>query len=80
MRYWRATVLEEFPSDPASEIDEVRWLGRDAAHELLTYRDDRELVDVALALPDTYPTIVLRHARATKRAVWKASGDPLAGL
>ena len=80
VRYWRATVLEEFPLDPASEIDEVRWLGRDAAHELLTYQDDRELVDVALALPDTYPTVILRHARATKRAVWKASGDPLAGV
>jgi 8-oxo-dGTP diphosphatase len=80
VRYWRATVLEQYPLDPASEIDEVRWLERDAAHELLTYPDDRALVDVALALPDTYPTIVLRHARATKRAVWKASGDPLAGV
>jgi 8-oxo-dGTP diphosphatase len=80
VRYWRATVLEQYPLDPASEIDEVRWLGRDAAHELLTYEDDRALVDIALALPDTYPTIVLRHARATKRAVWKASGDPLAGV
>lgn len=80
VRYWRATVLQEFPLDPASEIDELRWLGRDAAHDLLTYRDDRELVDVALALPDSFPTIVLRHARATKRAVWKASGDPLAAV
>jgi 8-oxo-(d)GTP phosphatase len=78
VRYWRATVLEEHDLDPASEIDEVRWLGRDDAHALLTYDDDRALVDVALALPDTYPTIVLRHARATKRAVWKSSGDPLA--
>jgi 8-oxo-dGTP diphosphatase len=80
VRYWRATVLEQYPLDPDSEIDDVRWLERDAAHELLTYPDDRALVDVALALPDTYPTIVLRHARATKRAVWKASGDPLAGV
>ncbi len=78
VRYWRATVLEEHGLDPASEIDEVRWLNRDDAHALLTYDDDRALVDVALALPDTYPTIVLRHARATKRAVWKSSGDPLA--
>ena len=80
VRYWRATVLEEHRLDAASEIDEFRWLERDAAHDLLTYADDRSLVDVALALPDTYPTIVLRHARATKRAVWKASSDPLAGV
>ncbi len=78
VRYWRATVLEEHPLDASSEIDEFRWLDRDSAHDLLTYADDRSLVDIALALPDTYPTIVLRHARATKRAFWKASGDPLA--
>lgn len=78
VRYWRATVLSHTDRPPDAEVDEVLWLTRDAAHERLSYDDDRALVDVALALPDTQPTIVLRHARATKRAAWRSSGDPLA--
>ena len=78
VHYWRATVLETTPRDPDAEVDEVRWLRRKAAKTLLTYDDDRRLVDDALALPDTAPTIVLRHAEAMKRAAWKESGDPSA--
>jgi 8-oxo-dGTP diphosphatase len=78
VRYWRATVLEAVPRHPDHEIDDVRWLHRTAAKELLTYEDDRRLVAVALALPDTRATIVLRHAEAMKRVAWQESGDPLA--
>jgi 8-oxo-dGTP diphosphatase len=78
VRYWRATVLDAVPRDADAEVDEVRWLRCKAAKELLTYADDRALVDVALALPDTRATIVLRHAEAMKRATWQESGDPLA--
>lgn len=76
VRYWRATVVSEMPRVADAEIDEVRWLRRKAARALLSYADDRALVDVALALPDTEPTIVLRHAEAMKRAVWRETGDP----
>ena len=41
-------------------------------------RTTGSLVDVALALPDTRATVVLRHAEAMKRVVWQQSGDPLA--
>jgi 8-oxo-dGTP diphosphatase len=78
VRYWRATVLEQEPREPDAEVDEVRWLRRKAAKALLTYADDRALVDLALAMPDTTATIVLRHAEAMKRAVWRETGDPLA--
>jgi len=80
VRWWRATVLGEAPRDADHEIDELRWLGADAAKDLLSYADDRDLVDRALALPDTTATLVLRHAEAMKRAVWRDSGDPLADL
>jgi 8-oxo-dGTP diphosphatase len=80
VRYWRATVVDATYREPDREVDEIRWLARDDAHALLTYDDDKLLVDQALALPDTQPTIVLRHARATKRLKWKESGDPLAGV
>lgn len=78
VRYWRATVGDVVPREADAEVDEVRWLRRKAAKALLTYADDRALVDAALALPDTTATVVLRHAEAMKRAVWKDSGDPLA--
>ena len=78
VRYWRATVVGSEPRDPDAEVDEIRWLRRKAARALLTYADDRSLVDDALALPDTVATIVLRHAEAMKRAAWADSGDPLA--
>ena len=74
--YWRATVLEAVPREADDEVDEVRWLPRKAAKDLLSYDDDRQLVDVALLLPDTRATIVLRHAEAMKRAVWRDLGDP----
>jgi 8-oxo-dGTP pyrophosphatase MutT (NUDIX family) len=78
VEYWRATPLDSVDREPDHEIDEVRWLRRKAAKALLTYADDRVLVDAALALPDTAVTLVLRHAEATKRAAWRESGDPLA--
>jgi 8-oxo-dGTP diphosphatase len=78
VRYWRATVLEAEHREADAEIDDVRWLRRKAAKALLTYADDRDLVDAALALPDTTATVILRHAEAMKRAVWRESGDPLA--
>lgn len=80
VRWWRATVLDEAPRDADHEIDDVRWLAADEAKDLLTYAEDRDLVDQALALPDTTATLVLRHAEAMKRAVWRDSGDPLADL
>ena len=78
VRYWRATVLETHHREPDGEVDEVRWLRRKAAKTLLTYQDDRTLVDVALSLPDTTATVVLRHAEAMKRAIWRESGGALA--
>jgi 8-oxo-dGTP pyrophosphatase MutT (NUDIX family) len=48
VRYWLMERLSgEF--EPHAEVDELRWLGRDAAEELLTYPHDRELVGKALS-------------------------------
>lgn len=80
VRYWRATVLESVEREADEEIDELRWLRRKAAKALLSYEDDRSLVDVALDLPETTPLVLLRHAEATKRVAWRESGDPLADI
>jgi 8-oxo-dGTP diphosphatase len=80
VHYWRATVVESTERAADDEVDDVRWLGPDEARALLTYPDDRDLVEAALALPDTSATVVLRHAEAHKRAWWRDTGDPLADL
>lgn len=47
VRYWVMEPLEgEF--SPHDEVDELRWLTRREAADLLTYDHDRELVDEAL--------------------------------
>ena len=47
VRYWLMRPLDgEF--EPHGEVDELRWLGRQEAEEILTYPHDRELVRKAL--------------------------------
>jgi 8-oxo-dGTP diphosphatase len=47
VRYWLMRPLEG-KFEPHGEVDELRWLGRGDAEELLTYPHDRELVGKAL--------------------------------
>lgn len=47
VRYWLMEPLEG-GFEPHGEVDELRWLTRDEADELLTYPHDRELVHKAL--------------------------------
>jgi 8-oxo-dGTP diphosphatase len=54
-----------------SEIDQVAWVGFDKARKLLTYADDVALLDLVERHPRrTSALVVLRHARAEKRASW----------
>jgi 8-oxo-dGTP diphosphatase len=47
VRWWLMRPLDgEFA--PGDEVDELRWLGRGAAIELLDYAHDRALVELAL--------------------------------
>ncbi|WP_432523853.1 NUDIX hydrolase [Kineococcus sp. SYSU DK006] len=66
-------VLDVEPAGP-EEVDETAWVSPQRARELLTYPDDADLLAAALpgdALPPpTWPLVVLRHARAVKRADW----------
>lgn len=63
---------------PASkrEIDEVRWVEVSAAKKLLTYPHDREPLGILIdqwkdERLKTWAMIVVRHARARKRTVWR---------
>ncbi len=44
VRYWLMDVAEDTGFVPNDEVDELRWLELSAAHALLTYERDKELV------------------------------------
>lgn len=70
---WRATVGSgHFTAN--SEVDQLQWVPAAKAPEFLTYQSDAELVEQSVTVGATYPLVILRHAEATKRAAWQASG------
>lgn len=44
VRWWRMRPLADDGFTANDEVDEVRWVGRDVAAELLTYPRDRNLL------------------------------------
>lgn len=63
--YWAAPYVESLGFVPGDEVDDVRWVPADTAHEWLTYERDVELLGEFLSAPaDTVPLILLRHAAA----------------
>ncbi len=78
VRYWLAQSLDpaidagdkNIPDDfyPNDEVDEVRWVRASQVKGILSYSQDINLVEQALAVPRyTSPLILLRHAEAEKR-------------
>jgi len=75
VRYWaaQASNIQEGSPNP-EEVDKLEWLSPKDAKERLTNKDDRKIVDYFLEFgTDTFPIILLRHAKALKRTEW--SGD-----
>jgi 8-oxo-dGTP pyrophosphatase MutT (NUDIX family) len=63
--YWAARYVESPGFVPNDEVDDVRWVPSDGAHERLTYQRDIELLGEFRSAPaDTVPLILLRHAAA----------------
>ena len=80
--YWIGRVRGDEGFAPDEEVDEIRWVPVDQAEEFLTYPDDAALVNTAAATPLTTPLIILRHAKAMKRADFDGADDadrPLSG-
>lgn len=74
VRYWAAQVTS---GDIATlhEIDEVAWLEMTAAHDRLDYARDRDQLRSVVRMHqegslDTWPLLVIRHAKALPRAKW----------
>lgn len=79
--YWIGHVRGDEGFAPDEEVDEIAWVPLSEARAFLTYRDDAELVQVAARAPATTPLIILRHAKAMKRADFDGKDDerPLSG-
>ncbi len=78
VRYWAATMLDDLPAPfvPTDEIDELEWVDARQASERLTYPHDVELLPaLARSRVDTVPLVVVRHAKAVKRAAWRGTLD-----
>ena len=86
VKYWAAEISASAQATPDhGEVDELRWVKADQARTMLSNADDREPLDVLVALHrngtlSTRPVIVVRHAKAKPRSSWqRAEGDrPLA--
>lgn len=74
VHYWVARVVgDDDVSGYATnaEIDAVEWVPWDKAHDRLSYRRDRALLDGALPLRrKTHAVLVVRHGQATPRKEW----------
>jgi 8-oxo-dGTP diphosphatase len=71
VRYWAAAATLKTGTPNPQEVDEVLWLEPKKAKEKLSNKDDRAIVDFFLEFGvDTFPIILLRHAKALKRTEW----------
>ena len=74
VRYWSAAAGEEITKPQIDEVDRIDWLIPKIAQERLTNIDDRTILEFFLEFGvDTFPIILLRHAKALKRSEW--NGD-----
>lgn len=83
--YWAARTERLSPAPDGREVDQAQWVSPEEARSLLANPSDVEPLDVLLAAHDasdlqTWPLIVVRHAKAKPRSSWsRAEGErPLA--
>ena len=84
VRYWAASVVSVGRRLP-KEVDQMEWLEVAEAHSRLDYARDREQL-LALVQAhqggwlDTWPLVIVRHAKAVSRSDFKGSNDQLRPL
>ncbi len=72
IKYWMARAKSQ-PQEfiPNSEVDKIEWVDTKTARHFLTHKEDRDLLDDFIAKERFTSTLVLlRHAKAVKRADW----------
>lgn len=75
--YWASTVAEEGIFKPGAEVDQMEWMPLEEAQKRLTHRRDKQTVKKAADFPETSPLVIVRHARAMRRALWDRKSSDL---
>jgi 8-oxo-dGTP diphosphatase len=71
VHYWAMRAIGGSFS-PSAEVDEMRWLPLDHAHELVTRASDREVLERFSRRPAlTGSVLLLRHGSAGSRSKWE---------
>lgn len=85
VQYWAAGIRHLSPVPDGKEVDHVEWVTPQKARTMLSNPSDVEPLDALVEAYDaddlqTWPVIVVRHAKAKPRSSWSlAEGDrPLA--
>ena len=85
VHYWAAAVDDMPPLPDGREVDAVAWCSPNKARGLLSNPSDIEPLEALVAAHeaaalDTWPLLVIRHAKAKPRSAWtRAEGErPLA--
>ncbi|MFJ6001500.1 NUDIX domain-containing protein [Arthrobacter sp. NPDC092385] len=85
VHYWAARTERLIPTPDGKEVDRVQWVSPERARDLLTNPSDVEPLDALVEAHrskdlQTWPLIVVRHAKAKPRSSWsQAEGErPLA--
>jgi 8-oxo-(d)GTP phosphatase len=85
VHYWAAKANGLAPKPDGKEVDDFLWCAPERAAELLSNPSDREPLDALVQASaenrlDTWPLIIVRHAKAKPRSSWtRAEGErPLA--
>jgi len=75
--YWSARVADDSPEfHPNEECDQLEWFTIEDAIEKATRDSDREIIEQFLNIPyDSYPLIMLRHAKALAREEWQGEDE-----
>jgi 8-oxo-(d)GTP phosphatase len=79
--YWAAKLEKQEPVPDGNEVDRVLWCRPAKARELLTNPSDMEPLDALEEAHrrdelETYPFVVVRHAKAKPRSAWsQAEGE-----
>ncbi|MER7166236.1 NUDIX hydrolase [Micromonospora sp. NPDC000207] len=69
--YWSMEAVGTGGFQPGTEVDEVGWFDVDEAVRRTSYPHDAEVLAAFAALPTVTGTVLLvRHARAGRRATW----------
>ena len=77
VHYWSARLADDSPEFHSNEeVDLLEWHSFESAIEKVTRDSDREIIEKFVNTPfDSYPLIMLRHAKALAREEWQSEDD-----